>query len=178
MAMPHLPDTVDEAGLARIPEPYRDAYLDLEGEGKSWRKSRQLASYIAEQLAEIERLKGEIESAKATHAAELSHHRAKRDEETVSQSLRAALAARGVKPALTNAAAALLRERVAFEVEDNDYGEGRTVVGKTPDNFLVSVDGAVESFLQSDEGAPFAPASGKPSDGYFQSLIAGLKQRR
>ena len=175
---PNLPDTVDAAGLAKIPEAYREAYLDYEGDGKGWRKNRTLANYIAEQLAEIERLTTEIEGIKAARDAELSRHRKQRDEDDISLSLRTALSSRGVNPKLVSAAAALLRDGVEFEVEDNDYGDGRTVVGRTRENFLVSADGAVESFLLSDEGAPFAPASDKTGDGYFQSLIAEMKRRR
>ena len=43
---------------------------------------------------------------------------------------------------------------------------------------LHSIDGLVEAFLDSDEGASFAPKRTAPNDAYFASLIAGLKQRR
>lgn len=175
---PHLPATVDAAGLARIPEPYREAYIDYDDAGQRYEKNDRIVAYVTSQLTEIERLSADIAATKATSDAEIARLRKERDDDDINGSLHAALARRGVNPKLVNAAAALLRNTVLFEVEDNDYGEGRTVVGRTRENFLVSADGAVESFLLSDEGAPFAPASDKTGDSYFTSMIAEMKRRR
>ena len=72
---PHLPATVDASGLARIPEPYREAYIDYDDAGQRYEKNDRIVAYVTSQLTEIERLSADIAATKATSDAEIARLR-------------------------------------------------------------------------------------------------------
>ncbi len=173
--MPHLRASITEAELQSVQEEYREAYLDYEDNG-SLTLNKRIAQFICEKLTEIEQLEKERDGEIKKRDTDLITAKAARNSETVDAQLKAALIAAGAAPTLIPGAIALLREQHTFEVEDG-Y-DGQPVIAAQTEAGLHSVDVLVENFLDSDEGAAFRPKRPQPNDGYFTSLVAGLKQRR
>lgn len=167
------------ANIEDVPDTHRDWYVET---GKGGKKAFRLVEHIwkelrepfEHQVAELERQRTEMIAANSTN---LDRERALRKAERINTALSAALRSAGVSAGLVAGATALLSDSNSFEVDATYDGAGVIIMAQTQTG-MHSIDGLVEAFLESDEGAAFAPKRTVPNDAYFASLIAGLKQRR
>lgn len=163
--------------IALVPETHRDWYRAIARGGYElkhhiWRGVRQPFEAAFKQAQSD----GQAKIDKVQAALDRAIKRL--DNEHVDRLLSDALDAAGVSKGLISGAVALMRINMSFEIEDDAYGGGRVVVGTTPDGFLLSPQGAVERFLESDEGTAFKGRSPAPNDAYFSGLVDELKRKR
>ena len=170
LTFPHAVDSIDA-----VPKDYRDWYVPHVN-GK-WRLLAHIKAALEPLQSEVARLKKDLEEAPAKHEARLARERAEWKQERVTRKLKETFKAAGVKQGLIDGAVALVSDGIEFEVEDAYDGNGYVVLAQTKAGFF-GADVLVERFLESEEGAGFRGKPTAPSDGYFSSLMADLKQRR
>ncbi|TWI33041.1 THO complex subunit 7 family protein [Mesorhizobium tianshanense] len=162
-----------------VPETHRDWYLPEAGKEDGryilnheiWKKVREPYE------REVERIEKAMADLKAKHETDLEREKQVRKREKIDATLRSTCEDAGIPAGLIEGVIALLSEESTFEVDDS-YEFGGVVIANS-NGTLNSVEALVENFLDSDEGAAFrGKRRAAPSDGYFASLIAGLKERR
>lgn len=163
-----------------VPESHRDWYLPERGRTDGshilnhviWKEVREPYE------REIERLERELAELKAKHEKDVVAEKQARKQDKIDSTLHSACKDAGIPDGLMEGAIAILTAKATFEV-DESYEFGGGVVIANSGGHLNSVEGLVENFLDSDEGAGFrGKRRAAPSDGYFTALLSGMKERR
>ncbi|RVC64390.1 hypothetical protein [Mesorhizobium sp.] len=163
--------------IASVPEDYRDCYnSDPAGDYKLkdlyWNELRLPFE------REYEKLEREMSDLKAKHEKDVVAEKQARKQDKIDSTLHSACKGAGIPDGLMEGAIAILTAKATFEV-DESYEFGGGVVIANSGGHLNSVEGLVENFLDSDEGAGFrGKRRAAPSDGYFTALLSGMKERR
>ncbi|RUV08162.1 hypothetical protein EOA79_01455 [Mesorhizobium sp. M1A.F.Ca.IN.020.03.2.1] len=166
-----LPRRIAADALDGIPEAYRAAYLEEDDPSKGFRLSTSVADVIRDGTAEIAALEAQLAELPVKREAAIAAEKQARKQEKIDATLHSTCEAAGIPEKLIEGAIAILSGNTTFEV-DESYEFGGGVVVATRDGVQNSVEGLVESFLDSDEGAGFrGKRRAPPSDGYFTSLL-------
>lgn len=164
--------------LNLVPPEFRNSYQRNVGSGgyKRFCLRPEVWKEIEPLVLELERTEREAAESIAQADAKLAAAKLARLNEGVSAALSTALAVANVPDMLIRGAIALIQETNKFQLDEN-YDDETIVVADTPTG-LMSVNGLVDTFLESQEGEGFRPKKTAPSDGFFASMIAEMKQRR
>ncbi|MEQ1951358.1 hypothetical protein [Mesorhizobium sp. CN2-181] len=164
------------ANIDDIPESHRDWYEPHNGGPKAFRLKQHIWAQFKEYIEQIETVERETTEGIAKLDARLAASKLARHTERVMAALSASLAAANTPTTLIRGAASILLEQHHWEIETG-YDDEAVISADTPFG-LQSVDGLVENFLESEDGAGFRPKKTAPSDGFFTSMIAQMKMRR
>ncbi|RWF64851.1 hypothetical protein [Mesorhizobium sp.] len=163
-----------------VPETHRDWYnFDPRVEGGRYKLDEFFWKGLREPYElEMERLEKELADLKAKHEKDVVAEKQARKQDKIDSTLHSACKDAGIPDGLMEGAIAILTAKATFEV-DESYEFGGGVVIANSGGHLNSVEGLVENFLDSDEGAGFrGKRRAAPSDGYFTALLSGMKERR
>lgn len=164
--------------IASVPEDYRDCYNPLGEDGEYRLKDLYWNELRLPFEREYEKIEREMSDLKAKHETDVVAAKQARKQDKIDATLHNACKDAGIPDGLVEGALAILSEKATFEV-DESYEFGGGVVIANCGGSLNSVEVLVESFLDSDEGAGFrGKRRAAPSDGYFSSLLSGMKARR
>ncbi|WP_147377606.1 hypothetical protein [Mesorhizobium waimense] len=166
--------------IESVPESNRDWYLPEAGKTDGRHiLNHQIWKEVREPYErEVERLEKAMADLKAKHETDVERERQARKREKIDSALHSTCKDAGIPDGLMEGAIALLSEEATFEV-DESYEFGGGVVVATRNGTRSTVEALVENFLDSDEGAAFrGKRRAAPSDNYFSSMIAGMKQPR
>ncbi|RWA79895.1 hypothetical protein [Mesorhizobium sp.] len=157
--------------IAAVPEDYRDFYSPVDEGGEYRLKDLYWKELRLPFEREYEQLERQLADLKAKHETDMAREKRARHRGKIDNTLHSACKGAGIPDGLIKGAMSLLSAKATFEV-DESYEFGGGVVVATRDGVQNSVEGLVESFLDSDEGAGFrGKRRAPPSDGYFTSLL-------
>ncbi|TGQ08703.1 MULTISPECIES: hypothetical protein [unclassified Mesorhizobium] len=166
-----LPRRIAADALDDIPEAYRAAYVEEEDPSRGFRLVTSVADVIRDGSAQIAALKAQFDGLKTKYETDLATAKQSRVQDKIDAALYSTCKDAGVPDGLMEGAIALLSRDTTFEVDESYEFGGGTVIA-TRDGRRHSVEGLVESFLDSDEGAGFrGKRRAAPSDGYFTGLL-------
>ncbi|TIP05705.1 MAG: hypothetical protein E5X72_06120 [Mesorhizobium sp.] len=127
---------------------------------------------------EYEKLEQQMSDLKAKHEKDVEAEKQARKQDKIDSTLHSACKDAGIPDGLMEGAIAILTAKATFEVDESYEFGGGVVIANSGGN-LNSVEGLVENFLDSDEGAGFrGKRRAAPSDDYFSSMLKGMKERR
>ena len=164
--------------IAAVPDDYRDCYNPVSEDGEYKLKDLYLKELRLPFEREYEQLERQMSDLKAKHEYDVAAEKQARKQDKIDSTLLNACKDAGIPDGLMEGAIALLSAKARFEL-DESYEFGGGVVIANSGGSLNSVEGLVENFLDSDEGAGFrGKRRAAPSDDYFISMLKGMKERR
>ncbi|MER9116296.1 hypothetical protein NKH93_06715 [Mesorhizobium sp. M0954] len=173
-----LPRRIATDRLEAIPEAYRAAYdyIEEDDPGRGYELSTAIADVIRDGEAELASLKAQFEKLQVEGPVKLAAVKQQMRDDAINTTVQLSLAKAGAHEGLVEGAMSILKKRNEFEAEKSDEGTyavlARTSLGLAP------VDGVVQQFMQSEEGAAYRGKPARPAAGsHFNRLSERLKLR-
>lgn len=159
--------------IASVPEDLRDCYNPVDENGEYRLKDLYWNELRLPFEREYEQLERQLADLKAKHENDVVAEKQARKQDKIDSTLHSTCKGAGIPDKLIEGALAILSRDTTFEVDESyEFGDG--VVVATRNGTRSTVEGLVESFLDSDEGAGFrGKRRAAPSDNYFSSLLRG-----